>query len=46
MAKFAERTITDFRSKLANGGVRSNLFEVEINDIPGGGLYGPLMEDA
>ena len=37
MANFADRTITDFRSKLAKGGVRSNLFEVEINDIPGGG---------
>ena len=34
---FANRDITKFRDKLNKGGVRSNLFEVEIKDIPGGG---------
>ena len=34
---FANRDITKFREKLNAGGVRSNLFEVEIPDIPGGG---------
>ena len=35
---FANRDITKFRDKLNKGGARSNLFEVEIKDIPGGGL--------
>jgi len=30
MATFNERNITEFRSRLAGGGARSNLFEVEI----------------
>ena len=34
---FANRDITKFRQRLNKGGVRSNLFEVEIKDIPGGG---------
>ena len=34
---FANRDITKFRDKLNKGGARSNLFEVEIKDIPGGG---------
>ncbi len=34
---FANRDITKFREKLNAGGVRSNLFEVEIPNIPGGG---------
>ena len=34
---FANRDITNFRQRLNKGGVRSNLFEVEIKDIPGGG---------
>ena len=34
---FSTRDITKFREKLNKGGVRSNLFEVEIKDIPGGG---------
>ena len=34
---FANRDITKFRDKLNAGGVRSNLFEVEIPNIPGGG---------
>ena len=34
---FAGRDITKFRDKLNKGGARSNLFEVEIKDIPGGG---------
>ena len=34
---FAGRDITKFRDKLNKGGVRSNLFEVEIKNIPGGG---------
>ena len=34
---FPNRDITKFREKLNAGGVRSNLFEVEIPDIPGGG---------
>ena len=34
---FANRDITKFREKLNAGGVRSNLFEVEIPDIPGEG---------
>jgi hypothetical protein len=29
------RTITDFKSKLAGGGTRSNLFEVQIPSFPG-----------
>ena len=33
---FANRDITKFRDKLNKGGARSNLFEVEIKDIPGG----------
>ena len=32
---FANRDITKFRDKLNKGGARSNLFEVEIKDIPG-----------
>ena len=37
MADFAERTISDFRGKMTSGGVRSNLFEVEIpGPLPGG----------
>ena len=35
--KFPNRELTSFRQKLNKGGVRSNLFEVEIKDIPGGG---------
>ena len=35
--KFSTRDITKFREKLNKGGVRSNLFEVEIKNIPGGG---------
>ena len=35
---FANRDITKFRDKLNKGGARSNLFEVEIKDIPGGAL--------
>ena len=35
--EFANRDITKFREKLNAGGVRSNLFEVEIPNIPGGG---------
>ena len=34
---FANRDITKFREKLNAGGVRSNLFEVEIPNIPGDG---------
>ena len=34
---FPNRDITKFREKLNAGGARSNLFEVEIPDIPGGG---------
>ena len=34
---FANRDISNFRQRLNKGGVRSNLFEVEIKDIPGGG---------
>ena len=34
---FGNRDITKFREKLNKGGVRSNLFEVEIKNIPGGG---------
>ena len=34
---FANRDITNFRQRLNKGGARSNLFEVEIKDIPGGG---------
>ena len=34
---FANRDITKFREKLNAGGARSNLFEVEIPNIPGGG---------
>tara|TARA_A100001388_G_C28566418_1_gene402104 strand:- start:43 stop:648 length:606 start_codon:yes stop_codon:yes gene_type:complete len=34
---FPNRDITKFREKLNAGGVRSNLFEVEIPNIPGGG---------
>ena len=34
---FAGRDITKFRDKLNKGGARSNLFEVEIKAIPGGG---------
>ena len=30
MATFNQRNITEFRSRLAGGGARSNLFEVEI----------------
>ena len=30
---FANRDITNFRQRLNKGGVRSNLFEVEIKDI-------------
>ena len=33
MATFNERNITEFRSRLAGGGARSNLFEIEI-DFP------------
>ena len=34
---FSTRELTSFRQKMNKGGVRSNLFEVEIKDIPGGG---------
>ena len=34
---FPNRDITKFREKLNAGGVRSNLFEVQIPNIPGGG---------
>ena len=34
---FPNRDITKFREKLNAGGARSNLFEVEIPNIPGGG---------
>ena len=30
MATFNQRNITEFRSRLAGGGARANLFEVEI----------------
>ena len=34
MATFNERNITEFRSRLAGGGARSNLFEVDITFPP------------
>ena len=36
MATRANRTISDFKSRLVGGGARPNLFEVQIANLPGG----------
>ena len=46
MAKsFTERSITEFRSRMAGGGARSNLFEVEITFPEGIGISESLVSD-
>lgn len=49
MAKFQDRTIDRFKSRLKGGGARSNLFEVsfgvESDGMPTGGIYDKLGVD-
>ena len=45
MATFNQRNITEFRSRLAGGGARSNLFEVEITFPDGIGISESSVSD-
>lgn len=45
MPNFNDRTILKFRSKLAGGGARSNLFECELTFPPGLGIESEVTEN-